>query len=193
MLHHLRTVCLILCILALHGWRLSVVTAAVTRPYKHLRASRPHCWDDNERFSPLVFRDCVDVIQEITEDHDPTIPLKFSKDPDLHPDIELPKYWSDVESKCGVGIDFAPDLGGYDRTTLNDIQGAAMAVAVDCIIKHPLHLGGFVEVGWYKRLGVLIAKPRARPIKLNGTVEKSQEKDLVVRTRENDTESFGSE
>ncbi|KAL8851500.1 MAG: hypothetical protein Q9221_003600 [Calogaya cf. arnoldii] len=193
MFHHLRIVYLMLLILAIRRWRNSLVAAAVIGPYKHLHASHPHCWEDTERFAPIVFKDCVDVIREITEGQDPHMPLKFSKDPSLHPDIELPKYWSRGESKCGVGVDMAPDLGDYDRTTLNDIQKAARAAAVECIIKHPLHLGGFVEVGWHERLGVLIARPWARAIKLNGTVEKSSEKDLVLHAKQNDTESLDFE
>ncbi|KAL9631353.1 MAG: hypothetical protein Q9204_004266 [Flavoplaca sp. TL-2023a] len=140
---------------------------------KPLRVSQPHCWDDPSKFAPLIFKDCIDVINiEITKTHDPTIPLKFSRDARLHPDIQLPKFWTHGESKCGVGVDFEPGLQGYDRTTLQDVKMAARRVAVECIIGEP-HLGGFAQLGWYGRLGVLItgASPRLSTEVENGTVE----------------------
>lgn len=149
--------------------------SAASALHKHLRVTQPHCWDDPTKFAPLIFKDCIDVInKEITKSHDPTIPLKFSRDPRLHPDIQLPKFWTHGESKCGVGVDFEPGLQGYDRTTLEDVKMAARRVAVECIIGEP-HLGGFVQVGWYGRLGVLItgASPRLSSKVENGTVEVS--------------------
>ena len=73
-----------------------------------------------------------------------------------------------------MGVDFEPELQGYDRTTLQDVKMAARRVAVDCIIGEP-HLGGFVQLGWYGRLGVLItgASPRLGTKVENGTVDVS--------------------
>ena len=79
----------------------------------------------------------------------------------MNPDIQLPKYWKKQNLKCGVGLDFGYSGSQYDMTTLNDVKRAAKALAIECIIKAP-HLGGFVQLGWRDRLGVLIAgrKPR---------------------------------
>ena len=63
----------------------------------------------------------------------------------------------------------ATHVRDYDRTTLEDVQRAARAVAVECIIKGP-HLGGFTLVGWYHRLGVFIAGPSPSLNRLNGTM-----------------------
>ncbi|KAL8924710.1 MAG: hypothetical protein Q9208_003900 [Pyrenodesmia sp. 3 TL-2023] len=140
-----------------------------------IRAHIPTCWPDTTRFHPITFRDCISVINtDITHTHtphhqyDPDLPLKFSDDPTLHPDIQLPRYWKRVGVNCGVGLDFAPTLRGYDRTTLRDIKAAAMAVAVECVIKPP-HVGGYVRVGWYDKLGVLISGGRKLVGVENGT------------------------
>lgn len=168
-MYHLRYIIALLTFCLMVHQRPKSFAAAAAAPRLH--TSRPTCWDDPHRFAPIVFKDCIDVVNnEITKGHDPTVPLKFSKDPTVHPDIALPKYWTRGASKCGVGVDFVPQMQGYDRTTLDDIQRAAREVAVECIIKEP-YLGGFVEVGWYHRLGVLIAGASVRPNSLNGTVE----------------------
>ncbi|KAL8995626.1 MAG: hypothetical protein Q9169_004669 [Polycauliona sp. 2 TL-2023] len=149
-------------------------TAATAPPSRYFRDIRPECWTDPQRFVPIVFKDCIDVInKEITRSpFPPTAPLTFSKDPTLQPDIILPKYWTRGESKCGVGVDFAPRLRGYDRTTLDDIQKAARAVGIECIIGEP-HLGGFLQMGWHDRLGVLVAGRSPRVGGGNGSVEES--------------------
>lgn len=36
---------------------------------------------------------------------------------------------------------------GSDRSNLEDLKKAAIAVAADCVIRPP-HLGGWVQVGW---------------------------------------------
>lgn len=47
-------------------------------------------------------------------------------------------------------------MGGSDKTTLDDIMTAAFVVAVECVIKPP-HLGGIMfEVGWGKKLNVVL-------------------------------------
>ncbi|KAI4219525.1 MAG: hypothetical protein LQ349_008329, partial [Xanthoria aureola] len=156
--------------LRVHQWTESFGTAAAaTTAAPRLRNSHWECFDDPRKFAPVIFRDCIDVINhEVTRRYDPTVPLKFSQDPNLHPDIRLPHFWSRAEHKCGVGIDLASHVHEYDRTTLEDIQTVARAVAVECIIKGP-HLGGFTTTGWYQRLGVFIAGPSPRLNRLNGT------------------------
>ncbi|KAL9056281.1 MAG: hypothetical protein Q9206_002821 [Seirophora lacunosa] len=141
--------------LVLGRWTLPVTAAAATI----IRASNPNpsCWDDVTQFQPVVFRECIEIINnDIYEDFDPDIPLKFSTDPTLDPDIRLPKFWKRVGANCGVGIDFKPTKRGYDRTTLRDVKAAAQAVAIECVIRPP-HVGGFVQLGWYDNLGVLIS------------------------------------
>lgn len=155
--------------LARYQWPYPVAAAAAT----YLHASLPECWDDLTQFSPIVYRNCIDVINnEITKGRDPDIPLMFSNDPTMHPDIKVPTYWKSSDSKCGVGVDMAFQLRSYDRTTLNDIKRAAKVVAVECIIKPP-HLGGAMQLGWHERLGVLITGGKPRPIRLNGTLSES--------------------
>ncbi|KAL8978576.1 MAG: hypothetical protein Q9205_005868 [Flavoplaca limonia] len=137
-----------------------------------IRASRPTCWDDsddNARFIPVVFRECIQIINDdITRGHDIDVPLKFSFDPTFQPDIQLPKYWKRPGVNCGVGVDLAPGLEGYDRTTLRDIKDAARAVAIACVIRPP-HAGGYMQVGWHHKLGVLISGQRALSMPRNGT------------------------
>ncbi|KAL8715357.1 MAG: hypothetical protein Q9220_000690 [cf. Caloplaca sp. 1 TL-2023] len=149
-------------LIAINSWSY-VVNAFV------VRAGAPECWEDHAKFRPLVFKDCIDVInQEITRGYDPDIPLKFSPDPSLHPDIGLPKYWRGPGARCGIGVDFGHVLKGYDRTTLNDIKKAARAVAVECVIKPP-HIGGYIQLGWADKLGVLIAGKSPQPNEFNET------------------------
>ena len=174
-MHQLMQVIALLFIVTVHRWPCAVAaTAPAAAPYKYLHTSHPQCWDNPLQFPPIVFKDCIEVInKEIIRGHDdPTIPLKFSKDLNLHPDIRLPKYWTRNGRKCGVGVDLAPRMQGYDRTTLDDIQRAARAVAVECIIKEP-HLGGYMQLGWHHRLGILITGRKIRPIGSNETVEES--------------------
>lgn len=61
-----------------------------------------------------------------------------------------------------MGVDYASDDVGYDRTTLNDVKRAAMAIARDCVIGEP-HRGGLVRLGWHDMLGVMIAGYRGPP------------------------------
>lgn len=140
-------------LLAVNHWHAPVCINAATT----IRASRPTCWDQITAFVPVIFRECIDIIShDITEGHDPEEVLKFSSNASFEPDIQLPKYWKRRGVNCGVGVDLAPGLEGYDRTTLRDIQEAARAVAVACVIRPP-HAGGFAQLGWHHKLGVLIS------------------------------------
>ena len=143
---------------------------ATTDAASVIRAARPTCWEDHTPFVPATFRDCIDIINsDIAEGYDVDEPLKFSHDPSFRPDIQLPKYWKRPGISCGVGIDLAPGLQGYDRTTLRDIKGAARAVAIACVIRPP-HAGGFVQIGWHGKLGVLISGQRAPRASEDGTI-----------------------
>ncbi len=125
-----------------------------------IRASGPTCWNDDYHFEPTVFRECMEIISnDIGRGYDIDEPFKFSFDPSFQPDIRLPKYWTRIGLNCGVGVDLAPGLEGYDRTTLRDIKAAALAVAIECVIKPP-HVGGYVQLGWHHKLGVLISGRR---------------------------------
>ena len=140
-------------------WQYPITTAAAATPI--IRTGIPTCWEDHTRFTPVTFRDCVSVInREIIKDHDPNKPLKFSKDPSVHPDIQLPKYWVRDGVNCGIAVDLASESEGYDVTTLRDIKDAALAIAYECVIKPP-HAGGFVELGRHRKLGVLISGARS--------------------------------
>ncbi|KAI4148473.1 MAG: hypothetical protein LQ341_001564 [Variospora aurantia] len=150
-------------LLVLSRWKYSV--AAIPA----IRAGVPTCWNDHSRFQPVIFRECMEIINnDITEGYDPDLPLKFSVDPVYHPDIELPKFWKRVGVDCGVGLSLAPRQEGYDYTRLRDIKDAARAIAVECVIRPP-HAGGFIPLGWHDKLGVLISGPRTPSIRQNST------------------------
>ncbi|KAL8865042.1 MAG: hypothetical protein Q9174_007103, partial [Haloplaca sp. 1 TL-2023] len=143
---------------------------AITNAASIIRAGNPTCWEDESLFLPATFRDCIDIINnDVAAGYDIDEVLKFSFDPTFRPDVQLPKYWKRPGLGCGVGVDLAPGLQGYDRTTLRDIIVAARAVAVDCVIRPP-HTGGFVQIGWHGKLGVLISGRRAPEVLDNGTV-----------------------
>ncbi|KAL8735927.1 MAG: hypothetical protein Q9166_000489 [cf. Caloplaca sp. 2 TL-2023] len=120
----------------------------------------PDCWPTAHVLRPVIFKECLDIINKdlIPPRTDPNIPLKFSKDPKLQPDIMLPKQWTSrtETGNCVIGIDFERHVGGYDRTTLNDVKRAALAIAKKCVIKPP-HLGGLVDpVGWQGKMAVMM-------------------------------------
>ena len=127
----------------------------------------PECWDPEPRFPPLIFRECLEIMShDITHGRDPDMPLKFSRFPFQEPDIRLPAAWLSKaganRNKCLVTVDYAGDEVGWDRTTLNDIKRAAMAIAMHCVIKEP-HLGGVLRLGWHDMLGVMVAGYTASP------------------------------
>ncbi|KAI4224528.1 MAG: hypothetical protein LQ349_007218, partial [Xanthoria aureola] len=122
------------------------------------------CWPGSSILSPTTFKECVDAISKSLTPRgaDPDIPLKFSKDLKLNPDFTLPNFWKSWNGDCIIGIDFERGVGGYDRTSLNDIKHAALAVARRCVIPPP-HLGGTVHpLGWQGKLVVSIGGLRAR-------------------------------
>ncbi|KAI4266391.1 MAG: hypothetical protein L6R38_008778 [Xanthoria sp. 2 TBL-2021] len=152
-------------LVVVNRWKYPVTTDAATM----IRASNPTCWGDSTRFQPVVFRECFEIINhDIIQGYDPDEPLKFSFDASLQPDIQLPKYWIRTGVNCGVGVDLAPGQEGYDRTSLRDIKAAAQAVAIQCVIPPP-HAGGFVQLGWHNKLGVLISGRNTFSIHRNGT------------------------
>ncbi|KAL8645072.1 MAG: hypothetical protein Q9210_006912 [Variospora velana] len=116
----------------------------------------PTCYaPEQPLIRPAIFSECRDIIREIptSSTFDPGIPLKFSTDPAKRPDIRLPAAWTLAKENCDVGLQFNSGASGYDRTTLYDVQSAALAVARECVIKPP-HLGGVVVVGWEKLMAV---------------------------------------
>ncbi|KAL8859966.1 MAG: hypothetical protein Q9178_003515 [Gyalolechia marmorata] len=116
----------------------------------------PECWPGISMLQPIIFKECLDTINQelLPPGIDPNIPLKFSRDFRLNPDVSLPYFWKSQGGNCVVGVDFERSLDGYDRTTLNDIKRVAMAIARKCVISPP-HLGGIVEpVGWQRKLTV---------------------------------------
>ncbi|KAI4122252.1 MAG: hypothetical protein LQ338_005925 [Usnochroma carphineum] len=117
----------------------------------------PKCWDQRPVLRAAVFAQCRHIIHDIPVADDPDVPLKFSDDPAQRPDIKLPAVWGSDNEYCHVGVHFRSGSTGYDRTTLHDIQGAAMAIALECVIKPP-HLGGLVRLGWEELLVVTILR-----------------------------------
>ncbi|KAI4270083.1 MAG: hypothetical protein L6R38_007237 [Xanthoria sp. 2 TBL-2021] len=116
------------------------------------------CWPESSMLGPTIFKECIDAINKslMPPGTDSDIPLKFSRDLKLNPDFTLPHFWKSWNGGCVIGIDFERNVDGYDRTTLNDIKRAALAIARKCVIPPP-HLGGIVHpLGWQNKLGVTI-------------------------------------
>lgn len=130
--------------------------------HQAITSSHPHCWGHADAGPTLTYRDCLNVInQQVIRGRDLDIPVKFSRDPTINPDVILPISWASRTGDCFVGLDFAPGGGGYDRTSWRDIQRAAQAIGVLCVIKEP-HRGGIIQIGWYDNLAlVLLAPPPA--------------------------------
>lgn len=107
---------------------------------------------------PAVFRECLAVINRISNLRDPDEVLKFSPDAAERPDVEVPLLWGSRGNNCHIGLQFdMQSRERYDRTTLNDIKNAALATALHCVIQPP-HLGGVVVVGYYKHLVVNVLR-----------------------------------
>ncbi|KAL8721673.1 MAG: hypothetical protein Q9181_007657 [Wetmoreana brouardii] len=126
----------------------------------------PQCWDDLETVPPLRFKECLDIVnQQVISGRDLNLPLKFSRDPRLEPDIQLPASWPGRTSNCFLGIDFSPGSTGYDRVSPKDIRLAATAIGIECVIKPP-HRGGVMRFGWYEKMGIFfVASPPPEPTK----------------------------
>lgn len=163
-----------------------VILALATLPVLAVSAPRlrsnvvfaPKCWAQQPDIIPAVFAACRILINRIptSSSFEPDVPLKFSPDPSYRPDIRLPAVWGQGSKECTIGLQFDPDQGGYDRTTLLDIQAAALATAFRCVINPP-HMGGTVEVGWQRRMvvNVLALKdPDSRPHAANITLSTEQ-------------------
>lgn len=142
----------------------------------------PTCWGLTPKLRPAVFAACRTIINRIPTSsigrgHDPDIPLKFSPDPSQHPDIELPAAWGSGDNECNIALLFdAGTSDKYDRTTLRDVQLAALVIARECVIKSP-HLGGLVELGWEKHMAVnvLSLAPSDLPVRDgNWTLERGE-------------------
>lgn len=147
------------------------------------------CWGPEASTKPLIFRECNEIIVHrigltygpSRRPFDPSLPLTFSRERVPRPDVRTPKTWYDHAaegSDCLIGVDIPSTEGGTDKTSLHDIKLAAMAIAVDCVIKPP-HLGGIMQVGWAHKLNVVItnlAGPTnvlARKTDFNSTLEEA--------------------
>ncbi|KAL9022757.1 MAG: hypothetical protein Q9185_000019 [Variospora sp. 1 TL-2023] len=133
----------------------ALLTLATCGPRRNLTYT-PTCFaPEQPLIRPAIYSECWDIIREIptSSTFDPGIPLKFSPDPARRPDIRLPAAWTFGKENCDVGLQFSPGASGDDRTTLYDVQSAAKAVALECVIKPP-HLGGVAVVGWKNLLAV---------------------------------------
>ncbi|KAL8801238.1 MAG: hypothetical protein Q9182_004587 [Xanthomendoza sp. 2 TL-2023] len=127
-------------------------------PPRPVLIHRPKCWTDSQTLlRPAVFAECRDNARSIlrTQGLDPDIPLKFSADPATRPDVKLPTAWGHRRDNCDIWLQANPPgtRKGSDRTTLRQVEEAAMTVALECVIKPP-HLGGLVVLGWNDKLAV---------------------------------------
>ncbi|KAL8898637.1 MAG: hypothetical protein Q9207_006607 [Kuettlingeria erythrocarpa] len=145
MSHHLAT------LIAFSALPLLAISPLPPGPRPHLNPIyAPKCWDPHPAIRPAVFAECRDTIRHITTStqFEPDQPLRFSINPSFHPDIQLPVTWKRPGNEnCDVGLQFLPLARGSDRATLYEVQSAAMAAAMECVIKPP-HMGGVVEIGW---------------------------------------------
>ncbi|KAL8761719.1 MAG: hypothetical protein Q9184_002194 [Pyrenodesmia sp. 2 TL-2023] len=147
---------LVTCIILSALLPLAISPPPPPRPHRN-PVYAPKCWASHPTVRPAVFAECRDIIRHIptsTPQFEPSQPLKFSTNPSFRPDIHLPAVWRlPGKENCYVGLQFKTGATGYDRTTLFDVQSAAMAAALECVIRPP-HLGGVVEVGWEGRMAV---------------------------------------
>lgn len=131
----------------------------LTLQLANLAMGKPRCWHPQVSPKPLIFRECSTIISQLIPRagrFDKTTPLSFGRAGPLHPDVETPFSWQlPRPSNCIIGIDIPAAVGGTDKTSLKDIQDAALAVAIDCVIKPP-HLGGIIAIGWQEKLNVVI-------------------------------------
>ncbi|KAL8925517.1 MAG: hypothetical protein Q9208_003408 [Pyrenodesmia sp. 3 TL-2023] len=144
----------------------------------------PLCWTPALSPDALVFKECYDIITKQiprTGSFNADTPLIFSRDKALRPDIETPHSWiSRPPRNCIIGVDIPAAVGGTEKTSLKDIEYAAKAIAVRCIIQPP-HLGGILTIGWQGKLNVVITGMNAprRTLRLqkaaNGTEEERPE------------------
>lgn len=137
----------------------------------------PRCWYPAVTSHPLVFKECNDIIlHHVTHDDkfNPDMPLSFSRERSLKPDIKLPKTWHGRnEGDCVVGVDIPEAIGGSEKTSLTDIMYAAQGIAIECVIKPP-HLGGILQIGWQNKLNVVIVSMHGdtpRYAVANGTLD----------------------
>ncbi|KAI4185759.1 MAG: hypothetical protein LQ346_005826 [Caloplaca aetnensis] len=123
--------CLVLLFLSQY---LTSATPLLRRPIPH--CNPPSTSPSSPHHVPAVFAECMRIINLIPSAGplDPTIPVKWAADASFHPDFVLPARWKEREK-------------GSDRSNLEDLKKAAIAVAADCVIRPP-HLGGWVQVGW---------------------------------------------
>ncbi|KAL8920031.1 MAG: hypothetical protein Q9208_006486 [Pyrenodesmia sp. 3 TL-2023] len=151
MLHYLVTCIIISALLSL-----TISPPPPPRPPRN-PVYAPKCWASHPTVRPAVFAECRDIIRRLPTSmpqFEANQPLKFSTDPSFRPDIQLPVVWKQPGNvNCDVGLQFKTGAMGYDRTTLLDVQAAAMVAALECVIRPP-HLGGVVEVGWQGRMAV---------------------------------------
>ncbi len=140
----------------------------------------PRCWTPALSPHPVIFKECYDLVTKqihLTGSFNPNVPLIFSREKPLGPDIELPHSWvTGPPGNCIVGIDIPGKVGGTEKTSLKDIEMAARAIAVKCIIAPP-HLGGILTIGWQGKLNVIITgmkrlqKPRNETAMVEGESE----------------------
>lgn len=140
----------------------------------------PRCWTPAASPDALVFKECYDIITRKiprTGSFDADIPLIFSRDESLRPDIETPYSWiSRPPGKCIIGVDIPSVVGGSEKTSLRDIEYAAKAIAVRCVIQPP-HLGGILVIGWQHKLNVIITGMTAptRTLRLQKAANETEE------------------
>ena len=113
---------------------------------------RHDCWPYHPEALPTTFAQCKAVIDYMTHGRPhPHMPVTFGKQ-GTRPDYQVPMSFVKMGSNCIVGVDIREGMGGnQDRTTLLDIQRAALDLAIECVIPPP-HTGGRKYVGWQGRL-----------------------------------------
>ncbi|KAL8691470.1 MAG: hypothetical protein Q9218_003314 [Villophora microphyllina] len=143
---------------------------SITHPASTTATFAGECWNDAQSRHTIAFKDCIDVVKDqIIADHDLDIPLKFSQNAELGPDIKLPAHWFSRTGNCFVGINFAPGQTGSDRMSPRDLRRAAQILGVKCVIQPP-HLGGVVPMGWHEKMGLVFIAEQGQKANENGTL-----------------------
>lgn len=149
---------------------LSTYTLCISLLMHNVIAVFPRCWDYEAGAPTLIYKECLDIInQQVIRGRDLNVPLRFSQDDRLEPDISLPASWSRTTSNCFVGLDFTPGRTGSDRASMLDIRRAAQAIAIECVIKGPQR-GGYAQFGWYDKLYLTLIHNERQGIRRNETL-----------------------
>lgn len=93
---------------------LAAIAALPDRP----RCITPETTPLPPTIKPATFSACIDIINHITSftpSIPPDLPLKWSSNPAMHPDMQVPARWRAIDGKCQIDLDMRKGEMGTDR------------------------------------------------------------------------------